>query len=962
LQLTVHEFPADQIRSLTWQRGKDSGKFEATADGEWSADLSGLAWKRGDYPVRVSLQTTGEMQEFPRELVLRYQPPRPEVRFVGVPPRVVDKAEYKLKTEVVPGTGQSVEIRLSHRNDGKELPVDKPWSVKEKTTVEKTFTLKPGLNQIKVLARNAEGDEEWQSVDVLFKTARPQISITAIVPLPGEGRLRPDPDKADKPLAVDSARVRIEGTIEALDPLTAASWVTDAKDDKRKPFDLSKKPTKLTIEQEVTLAEPGKPLTVRFFAKTAASELAEQAIVLRYEPRLPELRVTSPVEGQPLYEGKDNLSVKVEARLVWPEGAYPCTAQLIVNDKEQDEPVKLAAKAASFTGTAKLQPGENWLQVRLKNEWWESTTPRLLVTYRRPPKVASLTAPAKSTKAFVDAVAMIESPKGLPLTTLRFQGHDQPADRFQPVLSQEKGEVSIWKVTLKEVPLKKGKNVLTLQASNRDGWSLQTTETTVVSEEAVQPKATVELLSPAQSAVVDAPEMPVVYRILSTSPLKKVEIHRNGEAVYRKEKVDLEAITKTGDQYELRESRKVALQSGVNSLKIVAQNDGGEQESAIVALTYQTGPATVLITHLDADTAPLGFADDKLLFPKVPQAKTVIHGIVQWEPSGDAQMAKVSQVRVYVNGCQQPPAVLEKASPSKRERAFKTEVRLTRAEGNLVAVKLPDLAENRGSRNHCLLDCAKPDLAAEPRRQAHLLVVDTGKDGDKVVVQRVLDSLKATPAGENRFAKEGFADGGRIYGPLVGTDVAPDRVYVQLLSIKRNLKLRAAAGATNDVVFIYFRGGEALDAQGHFLRTADSERDPELRWSGLPCDYLTRYCAENLGAQLVMLDVTREVRTSGGATAQDKVLQWPDDPSVAVFRYAWSGKPQDQTPDARLLSDWTHAMGHGKKLSEVASFIEKKFNKTDRKPWLSKDYGARLAYSEQVPPGLEDAHLGGKDK
>src|SRR5262249_34052829 len=152
--------------------------------------------------------------------------------------------------------------------------------------VEKTFTLKPGLNQIKVLARNAEGDEEWQSVDVLFKTARPQISITAVVPLPEGTRLRPDPDKADKPLAVDSARVRIERTIEALDPLTAASWVTDAKDDKRKQFDISKKPAKLSIEQEVTLAEPGKPLTVRFFAKTAASELAEQVIVLRYEPRL----------------------------------------------------------------------------------------------------------------------------------------------------------------------------------------------------------------------------------------------------------------------------------------------------------------------------------------------------------------------------------------------------------------------------------------------------------------------------------------------------------------------------------------------------------------------------------------------------------------------------------------------------------------------------------------------------
>jgi hypothetical protein len=441
-------------------------------------------------------------------------------------------------------------------------------------------------------------------------------------------------------------------------------------------------------------------------------------------------------------------------------------------------------------------------------------------------------------------------------------------------------------------------------------------------------------------------------------------VQRNGIIVFQKEKADLAAVVKnSAGQYELRESRKVVLQSGLNSLKVVVQNDGGEQVSRVVVLTSQAGPVRVYVTQLDAgkELKLSDLVQGRLRFEEAPQAKLVVQGRVKWDSGSDEPMARVTQVRIYVNGCQQLPAVLEPPVGAARERTFKAEVQLTRAKDNFLTVKLPDLAEDRGSRNHCLVDCAHPEAAAGPRRQAHLLILDTSREGEKSIVGRVLQSLQATEAGENRFSKEGFADGGRIYGPLVGAEVAPERVYKQLVSIKRNLKLRAAAGASHDVVFVYFHGGEALDAQGHFLRTADAERDPELRWSGLPCEDLRRYCADNLGAQLVLLDVTREARPGGGPP-QDKVLQWPDDPSVAVFRYSWNGPAQAEPPNARLVHDLAGAMSRARELRDVVRFFKEKFKANEEKlqPWPSQQFKEQLTYSELVPPGLEDIVLGGR--
>jgi hypothetical protein len=149
------------------------------------------------------------------------------------------------------------------------------------------------------------------------------------------------------------------------------------------------------------------------------------------------------------------------------------------------------------------------------------------------------------------------------------------------------------------------------------------------------------------------------------------------------------------------------------------------------------------------------------------------------------------------------------------------------------------------------------------------------------------------------------------------------------------------------VVFLYFRGGETVDASGHFLRTSDGDRDPELRWSGIPCDYLTRFFADNLGAQVVLLDVDRTASPNGAGDARDQVARWSEDANLAVFRYAWRGPKLGAGP--RLLDDWSDAVkGGARTLRQVA----------DRVAQIRKQPGA-LALSWQVAPALQTLAVGG---
>jgi WD40 repeat protein len=966
LFLSVHEPPLGKVETVRWQvDGKLRGEF--TAEGgdykEWSADLTRLALGRGEHRIRVTLRTAApDAQDYPRELLVNYQPPRPVVKAIGMPARVVDKPEYRLQAEVTPGEGHVAEVRVVHRHDGKDLLPDKPTEAKTIARIDQTLKLEPGLNQLRVTARNKDApadssESDFLTVEVLYKTARPLVTLSAVQPLPAGPPLTLDPDRPDRPVVVDTPRVRLVGEIEAADKIAVATWASGerAAGEKRTPL-AGEKTTRLAVAQEVTLAEPGKPFKVRFQAKTATSDEAERAVVLLYQPALPEVRITSPSPGQPFIEGQDLLPIRVEGRLVWPEGRHPCTAQLFVNDQPQGAPVNVTGKDTTLTIPTTLPGGESDLRIRLSNSWREEKTAPVVVRYRRPPRIVKLTAPKKSAKPFADVIAEVETAKTLPLTQLSVKGNVLPATAIKPARIEEKGDTTLLQMVLRELPLQRGTNRVEFQASNSDGWALKPASVEIELEEPPEPRAEVALLDPPQNLVVEADRYTVELRVRSRSPIRRIELDRGGQRIW--ERTDFSNVPKSADGwFEVRERQPVPLLAGPNSLKVVAQNAGGEQVSPSVVLTFRSVPVRVRIEGLlvqNAVAPPVEVLGDNTLRFQAITDRVQLQGQVEWGANSDTAMRKITHVRVAVNGFQQPAAVLAPPTGNARARTFRAEIQLTLAKRNHVSVRLAELPQEQGSRTHCLVDCADPNVRTPPTRQAHLLVVDTSKNLDEQqAVARVLRALQAAPAGPNRFQLPGFVES-RLYTPLVGEDVTPEKVYGQLRIIKQVLRKRAEAGAVNDMVFLYFRGGETIDARGHFFRTSDSERDPELRWSGIPCEYLRRFFAENLGAQLVLLDVVREPAKAPGA---DQVALWPEDPYVAVVRYAWSGAVQAQTEEARLLGDWAEVAGQARKLGDVLRQLSGKFVRDPAVGWRSIKFAERLTYFAQVSPSLEEFPL-----
>jgi len=121
-----------------------------------------------------------------------------------------------------------------------------------------------------------------------------------------------------------------------------------------------------------------------------------------------------------------------------------------------------------------------------------------------------------------------------------------------------------------------------------------------------------------------------------------------------------------------------------------------------------------------------------------------------------------------------------------------------------------------------------------------------------------------------------------LYRPLTAAEdiLTPEAVQMRLVQIRENMRGRGTAGA-NDIVLVYFKGGELIDGKGHFLLTGGRDQ----AGTALPSADLARFFASSRGAQLLFLDVVRDEKATKGPDQFKK--EWPDDPRVkrvGVFR------------------------------------------------------------------------------
>jgi hypothetical protein len=254
---------------------------------------------------------------------------------------------------------------------------------------------------------------------------------------------------------------------------------------------------------------------------------------------------------------------------------------------------------------------------------------------------------------------------------------------------------------------------------------------------------------------------------------------------------------------------------------------------------------------------------------------------------------------VFVNGFQQLPAFV------KPDSTFTAELLLSR-EQNTVAVAVRQ--QDGGHRLEFPVLSAKP---AKSQRM-HLLTLSIRQREGATLEDQVRRTFECGPDKQGELQAPAF-EKVYPYGPLVGYKVRREFLNHQLYIITTRIRQLARAGSFgNDVVMLYYQGGEAMDKDGHFFQTSLSQDGAELRSTAIACQELVSFFAETPGAHVLLLDVDRPgAQPTADMKDKDLVGKWQYMPEVkdhvVALRYAWLGQP-DVPKDARLISALEKAM------------------------------------------------------
>jgi WD40 repeat protein len=979
LKLAVTKFPLEKVGKVEWQVNDGPRQpMEAGAGGVWSADLSAVPWRRGDHTVRVLVPTpeaTPRQQE--KELVVRYQPPPPEV----ILPKWrlnVDETKFTLEAQVRPGAaGEKVVVQV--REGDKDLrpafEIDKDSKLREALELP---TPKVGEHLLEVIAihKDAPSGKEKsettrQCVVVTYTPrdeAQPVISLEEVLPLPGG--LEEGPPERVQPgtkIFVETPSVRIRGRIKAPQEITRAVWL-DRKGTEHALARFVPNTTREVIFQEqltrsgaglqgperdvLPPLEPG-PQEFRFRARTAAGKESEATITIHYQPALPAVIELS-ASRDVLYAGKDGPPILLEAWLGPLPSAHKFSGQVLVNGQPA-APLKF--DLAATTGEALvprkfLKFGDNRVQVQLSNAWGAvGVSGETVVPYVPAPRDIRFLQPAADkpltgARPLTELVAQVRSPLPLVVEMVHLQINGRTIEAITPGITPDKAQEETYLVRLPDVPLAAGDNEVRLTVGNAEANSRDPGTITLRYQppKPPPPKPQVDILEPQRDLTGNMPRFTLELRVQSSSPLKMIELRRGTAVLSRVPVAGLEANAQ--GLFEVRRTHTVDLTPGANSLHVVASNEGGEQ-SAYRVITFVLQPVRIedvkLELRQDSGTTlllPDATVHDRVSFTTaVPQSrpgKLWLHGRVTWLDGTDRLLNEPkARVRVWVNGAPQSQGELAPRTGTELSRTFMVPLLLNRKAGNHIEIQLPDLKLEAGSDRIFTVDCADPD--PQPQ-QLHLLIVGVGEAERKRLIDQVFGALKAEllPNSKERLRTPVFE--GRFYSCLIG-QVSHDRVLHQLTRIQDELAARARQGARNDIVVIYYAGNETVTPEGYVLRTSDTHAFTQ--------GDLERYFAEVRGTPLFLLDVTRSTEPG-----EIREARWPSDSRLGVLSYAWLGSRGDQRDDARLIPTLRKTLPRASTLYEIDSRLALEFQS------FSPDYRKLLLYDPHVPAGARDQIVG----
>ncbi|GIW79576.1 MAG: hypothetical protein KatS3mg105_1383 [Gemmatales bacterium] len=914
IKLAIDNFPLDRIKAVHWQLGNGPARgFDSGRGRERTAVLN---LPRGVYRLHAIVETSEDPpRTYSKDLVLKVLPPAPVA--VSSQPRfaVTKDAEFRLEAIVTQKRAEEVRIHLVHRHRGQKV-TDKMLALKADATtvrVSEPFKLLPGENVFELIAVNAKApaeDRELESATLSWamtylppklKAAPPRIIIERIQPDPESPNSRPIAVQPGKTSRVHDSPIRLFGRIEGSDVLESAEWILGQKARTLAGF-VGNQAKTFAFSQEVAL-QPGTQ-TIVLRAKSSRSEAVERSIAIEYQPRLPRVIVTAPPDDSVFFDegtGLPAIEISGHIRRLNP---YAAKAELLING--EPTPLDLPEEGDTWSKQIKLpKTGVNRLQVRLSNEWgMASVTEEIDVYVLQPPYQIRFDPVPPPKTPLIQLTARVRSPKPLIPETVQAEIDGRPIASV--ALERSPKDKDLWLIKLFDVPLEANKkNRVRLWVSNLDSRCRTPGEISIPFTPPAKPpaKAEVEFVTPTKDTVVTDPDLTVQFRVKSDSPLTRVELRQTAGREELRETFPVRNLAADADGY-YRFQKRIRLLPRENRLYASAVNKGGETRTALV-VSYLYTPVQLIVDRLEP-AGPVGkpiqptvLPDQRIAFKKPAEiARLRLRGRVRWSKDDDQEMTKVKLIRVYVNGFQQIPAVLEPPKGAERERVFVADLILNRPVDNRIEIELPDLKSDANNRREFTLDCLKP----ESGQRLHLLIVGVGEKDESKLTNQALLALRAQRE-KDTIRTPAFSEV-RIYGPL--TDfVTPQQVYAQLCLIKKTIDVLAGKGSPNDVVMVYYQGGEALKQNGNVFETSLSQYDKQLKRTGITFEGLQGFFDETLGAKLLWLDVAPvEVDETG----KDQVADLPPEANINILRYRWISRQLARRGGINLLADWQQAM------------------------------------------------------
>lgn len=945
------EWRIDDAADRSWdQDALAKGTFEETSDRERTAAIENVNWKRGVYTVRARLTTREKKpQTWTHALTLRYQPKAPTIVLATKNGQVVENNAFTVEAAVHPAApDQGVQTKLIHRHNGKEVA---SWPVQG--AVKNELTLLEGENQVEIVSTNLgalSGHEEDETrhefLQVRYVKPAPVLppTITLLKVVPDAGGTAVEVS-AGQQVVVPVSKVRIAGTVTSVkEDLAEVKLAAGGKDTALANVAGKKR----DLDELITL-KPGVQ-RIEVSAKTATSALATSVLTVEFRPPLPELQL-EPLAKTVLEDPVDAPEVTLRGRIILVPDQQPFSVDVLV--KGDNVNVSGTLDKSTWTAKVPLQPGNNPIRVLLRNQWNASRlTEPVEVNYLRPPRIDAIEGPASSSDPLIDLVAHVQSKLPLLAQSVRLLIDGKPVEMSEDAIKIEDIGGGRWKVSLRKVPLgEKGLSKLLLLVSNADGESRQPKELQVrYTPRGPKMPPEVEFVNLGEIRRVTDPVLPVRFRVKSASPLVNLELVNEG--LFPQRRIVNVSQKKPDAQGYIEVEEKITLQGSENRLHVWAVNRDGAATTPPAFINYLKLPVQLVIDRLvprPEDGGPIAARydkDGKLLFTGVPPGKVWLEGRVIWDRDSDAMLQNVNLARVYVNGLQQLPAVLD-AAAGKLEKAFRVPIVLNKDTNNKVSLELPaGLPGRADNRSEFSLDCKAP----EQGQRLHLLIVGIGEREEGTLRERLVKALQLATEKKGSKPFESF----KIHGILTGRHVTRRTISTHLYLIKKAIEqqksndMRTAGKAMSDVVMVFYDGGEVLAGDDHYLKTMAGQDDPRSR---ITVEDIRGMLKQTPGGQVFFLSVNRSAPATKGSPAVDRVAKW-DDPHVGVVRTVWNGRAEAPA-ETQLTNELESALTNEKLFGQVVMHLRKQYDKAKQKYPTLLDFDANPAGLVELVVGVQ---------